>query len=177
VKLAEIYRKFAAPDGGGDKGTAHSYIEIYESEMTKTEGISLLEIGVWQGHSIKMWQEYFSNSEIIGVDITKKHLLFSVPVLLADATEPIQELEGMTFDYIIDDGSHLLHDQINAFNQLWDKVKEGGKYFIEDIIGDAEMQEIQQVLSSRGIAHKTYDNRQIKGRSDDILIVATKAVS
>jgi len=177
VTLAEIYARFSAADGGGDKGTAHSYIEIYESEMTKTEGISLLEIGVWQGHSIRMWQEYFVDSEIIGIDITKKHLLFAVPVLLADATQPIPHLDGKTFDYIIDDGSHLLHDQINTFRLLWDKVKEGGKYFIEDIIGDGEMQEIQEMLSGQGIAYKTYDNRQVKGRSDDIIIVATKAVS
>jgi len=176
VSLSIIYSRFSAKDGGGDKGTAHSYIEIYEKEMTKTDGISLLEIGVWQGHSIKMWQEYFTDSEVIGVDVVKNKLIFNVPVLLADATQPIPQLEGKTFDYIIDDGSHLLHDQIASFDLLWGKVKEGGKYFIEDIIGDAELQELEQMLSRRGISYTTYDNRLIKGRSDDIMIVATKAL-
>ena len=28
-ELSEIYKKFSSPEGSGDKGTAHSYIENY----------------------------------------------------------------------------------------------------------------------------------------------------
>lgn len=36
-------------------------------------------------------------------------------------------------DIIIDDGSHISSHQILTFNVLWDKLKIGGLYFIEDI--------------------------------------------
>ena len=174
MSLEEIYKNFSAPEGGGDKGTAHSYIGIYEQEMAKTEVISLLEIGIWEGHSIAMWQSYFKDSEILGVDITDKRLKFDIPVLLADATKPIPALFDRKFDYIIDDGSHLVHDQIASFELLWGNLKIGGKYFIEDILGDKELAQLRDRLTELGVRFKVYDCRNVKGRLDDILLVAEK---
>jgi SAM-dependent methyltransferase len=174
VSLAEVYAKYSAPNGGGDKGTAHSYIEIYEREMSKIDGISLLEIGVWEGHSIKMWQEYFLNSEILGCDLNKRKIRFDIDIIEADATRPIPQLRDKKFDYIIDDGSHLVLDQLASFRLLWDNLKPGGKYFIEDIAGDREIEILKGYLIEKEITHWVYDNRSVKGRSDDILLVATK---
>lgn len=174
MTLKEIYARFSAPDGGGDKGTAHSYIEIYEQEMSKIDGISLLEIGVWEGHSIMMWQEYFTNSEILAIDLSKEKIKFDIDIIEADATKPISALADKQFDYIIDDGSHLVTDQIQSFELLWHKVKPSGKYFIEDIIGDNELNQLQIRLRQLGVSFQVYDCRPLKGRSDDILLVAEK---
>lgn len=174
LKLAQIYKDFQAPDGGGDKGTAHSYIEIYEAEMTKKENISLLEIGIWEGHSVAMWQKYFKDSRIVGVDISLDKVMFELDnAISADATFPIETLEGQ-FDYIIDDGSHKVQDQIASFDWLWERVKPGGKYFIEDIVNDESLAQLNNYMTNRQIEAKVYDNRSIKGRSDDILLVAVK---
>lgn len=174
MNLANIYSQFSAPDGGGDKGTAHSYIDIYETEMQKTKEISLLEIGVYQGHSIAMWQSYFENSQILGIDVTNDNLQFDVPMIIADATKPIPKLSNCEFDYIIDDGSHKVSDQIQSFELLFKHLKSGGKYFIEDITGDKELVEISQKLRQLGITFRIYDCRANKGRWDDILLVADK---
>lgn len=178
LKLAEIYKNFQAPDGGGDKGTAHSYIEIYEAEMTKTKGIALLEIGVWEGHSIAMWEQYFEDSEVIGIDISLDKVRFDLrSCIKADATKPIKHLIADAFDYIIDDGSHKLQDQIASFEWLWDYVKPGGKYFIEDIVNDQALSDLKAYMASKQVEIKIYDNRSVKGRRDDILLVATKGVN
>jgi hypothetical protein len=175
VKLAEVYAKYSAPDSGGDKGTAHSYIDIYEAEMTKRNAIALLEIGIYEGHSIAMWQEYFQDSEIIGIDIDLSRVKFDLEYIIeADATSLIPWIADKKFDYIIDDGSHEVQHQVLSFDAWWPTVKAEGKYFIEDIKGDPELNLLQTHLSNRGIRYKTYDNRRLKGRSDDILIVATK---
>lgn len=173
MKLSEVYAKFSTPDAGGDKGTAHSYIEIYEAEMTKSKEITLLEIGVWEGHSIAMWQEYFQDSEIIGVDIDLSKVKFDLDYAIkGDATRLLPGLADKIFDYVIDDGSHELADQIASFKTYWPSVKLGGKYFIEDIKGDKELQALSLIM--QGLDFKIYDNRGIKNRSDDILLVARK---
>ena len=72
--LSEIYKKFSSPEGSGDKGTAHSYIENYYKYRFKDlrlKKLNFLEIGVSTGLSLEMWSEYFPNSNIYGVDIEK----------------------------------------------------------------------------------------------------------
>jgi hypothetical protein len=176
ISLSEIYPKYSAPDGGGDKGTAHTYIEIYEKEMSKTTDISLLEIGVWEGHSLAMWQEYFRDSYILGLDIDLGKVredLFDINAITADATKPLEMKLGI-FDYIIDDGSHNVHDQIASLSLLWDNLASKGKYFIEDIRNSEALAQIKNFLNNREATYRVYDNRHIKNRSDDILLVIDK---
>ena len=51
----------------------HGYAEIYKSyfDKIKNDKLNILEIGVANGTSIKVWSDYFKNSNIIGVDIKK----------------------------------------------------------------------------------------------------------
>ena len=71
-QLSKIYEKFSAPEGSGDKGTAHSYIENYyhhRFDKIRLNKLNILEIGVSTGLSLEMWCEYFPNSNIIGVEL------------------------------------------------------------------------------------------------------------
>jgi hypothetical protein len=177
--LQEIYEKYADWNGG-DKGTHHSYIEVYEKEMSKTKKISLLEIGVQFGHSIKMWKEYFENSWVGGIDINLNNLSFDNldNVFLCDGTNKEQinkTLGNKKFDYVIDDASHTLKDQILSFDIFYPKIKSGGKYFIEDVANDENLNKIIKHLKEKNIASFTvYDLRYIKNRFDDIMIVVVK---
>ena len=66
--LNEIYINYQFPEGHGDKGTAHTYIDEYEKLLSgRRDSITILEIGVRYGHSIRMWNEYFINSNIVGI--------------------------------------------------------------------------------------------------------------
>ena len=167
-------------DAGGDKGTAHSYIDIYAEQIPAAEGKSLLEIGVWQGHSLKMWAEYLPGSRVVGLDIDLSRLLWQAngfEVLLCDATKQAEikdKVSGM-FDFIIDDGSHTFEAQITTFYNLWDYLLVGGKYFIEDVVS-AEVAEslVEKMVAFTGFPVRVYDLTAVKGRADDILIEMTR---
>jgi len=54
-----------------DKDTAHNYLPIYQEEFNKIENIKILELGVCYGGSLVLWNEFFTNSEIHGLDNAK----------------------------------------------------------------------------------------------------------
>jgi SAM-dependent methyltransferase len=122
------------------------YPAIYDRGLRRFvdagEPITLLEIGVQNGGSLELWSEYLpEGSSIVGVDIDPAvaGLAFDSPNIAAhvfDATDA-QALEaclgGMMFDVIIDDGSHRSSDIIKSFQLLFDRLKPGGLFFIEDL--------------------------------------------
>ena len=177
--LQEIYPNFQDADGWGDKGTAHSYIDVYAEHLTKRFGVNFLEIGVQLGHSIAMWQDYFVDSQVYGIDVTLSNVIFDNlnNVFVCDAT--VQEqvdscFQGKSFDYIIDDGSHRVADQIKSLGIFYSYLKDFGQYFIEDVDGDSSLLAIKNYLQQNNMSYKVYDLRSIKNRYDDILIVITK---
>jgi SAM-dependent methyltransferase len=104
----------------------------------------LLEIGVFNGESLKAWREYFQNIKmVVGLDINrdcKQHedIENNIFVEILDGTtaltaEFIKSKYGQ-FDIIIDDGSHTIDDVINSFNNMFYLLKDGGIYIIEDTI-------------------------------------------
>jgi len=178
--LHEAYKPYQMADGGGDKGTAHSYIDVYAESIPAAENKSLLEIGVYAGHSLKMWADYLPNSRIVGLDIDLSNLIFKAKgfeVLLCDATKQAEVKDKVTgqFDYIIDDGSHILEAQITAFYNLWDYLVVGGKYFIEDVVSIEVAESLaEKIYAFTGFSVQIYDLTAAKGRSDDILVQITK---
>jgi hypothetical protein len=179
--LQEVYENYMDKEGWGDKGTLHTYIEIYEEHMNKKSNIDILEIGVQKGHSIRMWQDYFDNSNVYGIDITLDNVIYDglQNAYVCDATSENQinsTFGSKKFDYVVDDGSHLIEHQITSFDILWPRIKPGGKYFIEDVNGDKAIQDITNHLISLGLEYLVIDHRQLKGRYDDIVIVVEKYV-
>lgn len=128
--------------GGNDKGgKIHTYLETYDRLFAPFQkGCSILEIGLATGDSIKLWDEYFDNSQIIGVDIsvvfTPAKYKNKVTIIEADATKLnfLKDIEGGKFDIVVEDGSHLTDDQIASFNLLKGKMNKGGIYVMEDIL-------------------------------------------
>ena len=124
-----------------DKGNwAHRYSPHYEwlLEPFKDKPIRLLEIGVGDGKSIRVWLEYFTHPhvQIIGVD--KDPVMTSYDrftFVQADQTSPLalQALLDGPYDIIIDDGCHNTQGIMTSFETLWPFVKPGGFYVIEDL--------------------------------------------
>lgn len=107
----------------------HGYIPIYERMLS---GVDILEIGVHEGGSLKMWREYFEG-RVVGVDIQLiVDKIEGVHLIQADASKEFDKIPG-TFDVIIDDGSHFAHEQLASFYGLWDRVNPGGWYVVEDL--------------------------------------------
>jgi hypothetical protein len=181
--LSEIYIDYQFSEGHGDKGTAHTYIDEYEKLLgDRRDNITILEIGVRYGHSIRMWNEYFSNSTIVGVEISidsinvlKNDVPFNkntnnLDIILGNATDEniLEELKNYEFDIIIDDGSHFFNDQVKTFGILKNKMNSGGIYIIEDV-NDIDSKKENFIELHPNI--EIIDNRHIKNRFDDILIV------
>jgi hypothetical protein len=174
--LNEIYLNYKSPEGHGDKGTAHTYIDEYEKLLDQyRENSTVLEIGICRGESLKMWNEYFINSEVYGIDITDiyiKDLInenkYNIIIGNASSNDILNQLSDLTFNVIIDDGSHLINDQINSFNILKNKMKPNGIYIIEDVNNlDSTIDRYKELHNNIDII----DNRRIKNRSDDVLII------
>lgn len=128
---------------GTDKSSIHhNYLVFYEKflEKFRFETIKILEIGVLEGRSLKMWEEYFQFARIIGIDINpdcKKHENHKISIELLDQSKEsdlnsIGQIHG-SFDLIIDDGSHIWDHQIKTLKCLFPLVKSGGIYILEDI--------------------------------------------
>ena len=97
-----------------------------------------MEIGVSQGASIKMWNDYFRKANIYGIDINPetKFKKERIEVYIGNQTDE-EFLKGVCkdkqFDIIIDDGGHKMSQQTGSFKILWKYLKSGGFYVIEDL--------------------------------------------
>lgn len=127
---------------GTDKTSdCHNYCVKYEKylPMKRYEKLNILEVGVLNGKSLKMWKDYFYNSNIIGIDINPNCSIYAedrINVEIGSQTDveflsKVSEKHG-PFDLIVDDGSHINSDIITTFEFMFDKVKSNGVYVVED---------------------------------------------
>lgn len=176
--LTDVYADWCYHVGGGDKGTVHNYLPTYERYLTRTDGVTVAEIGVWFGHSIGMWQDYFTNSTVYGLDIDLSRIWFQLPNLIqVDATDSAQvdaALPGVDFDYVIDDGSHRVADQIASFDIFIRRLKPGGVYFIEDIDGDSAVAALMAHIGGQGYSLHLYEGRGPDRQWDELMLVISK---
>ena len=125
----------------------HDYLrhyEIYLRGYTKDTGFSMLELGAgpdWNiGASLKIWKEYFplANKIVVADDKESAQELealgTNIKVVTGDLgnSKTLSLLEG-SYDFIIDDASHIWRHQIECFNVLFQSLNPGGLYIIEDI--------------------------------------------
>ena len=134
--------KSSVRDSDGGLSIAHDYLRHYDFLFRQFRGekFSLIELGCLSGASLRMWEQYFPEAEIYGVDLdetTKKNEKGRVHIVIGDATsqETFDTLKAETGGafIIIDDASHAWGDQRRSFELFWDMVKPGGFYVIEDL--------------------------------------------
>ncbi len=123
-----------------DKSTYHGFTDFYNKHLSayRDEFQNILEIGVFNGSSLKMWKEYFTKSKILAIDIYDKKVFNDdrISTFICDQSDKntLNDIfQGITFDMIIDDGSHIMSHQQLSFIYLFDKLKSGGFYIIEDL--------------------------------------------
>lgn len=121
----------------------HNYLDFYEKHLPDRDFSGrLLEIGVMDGLSVRMWREYYPNAEIIGIDVkdmsymhnTDWNVPESVTLLTLDGTKAKDMKPLGKFDIILDDGSHYMSQQQASFELLYYKqLNKGGVYILEDL--------------------------------------------
>ena len=104
-----------------DKGNIkHLYTPIYESIIGNLKNISLLEIGIANGSSLRAWSHYYPESKITGIDINPNCKILckdndKINIIISDVLEYNFDEK---YDVIIDDGSHIPRDMIHSFTNL-----------------------------------------------------------
>ena len=124
----------------------HNYTRQYNTLLTdfRDKPIKYLEIGVFNGGSIKASKETFKNSTcILGLDIDNRCKIYedfenNVFIEIGDATD-VNFIQSITkkygsFDVILDDGSHINKDVIKTFELLFPLLNDNGLYIVEDTI-------------------------------------------
>jgi hypothetical protein len=160
---------------GTDKFNRHRYTEIYFEifKHLKDEKIKLLELGLLDGDSLRMWREWFSNAEISGIDINIDNLktIDNVNILKSN-TQTIdicKDLNYQEFDIIIDDADHHPYQQLITLWNTWPLLKKGGIYVIEDVQNIKTWGTHWEFLSP-----KIYNQSNNGGTYDSVMFVFNK---
>jgi hypothetical protein len=139
--LTELANRYKS-DKGTEYGSKHGFTLIYEKYLhtLKNGNINILEIGINDGSSLKMWYDYFIKAKIIGLDIDNKRHFSNdrVDCIVIDQSKKDQlqqfvDNNKLSFNIIIDDGSHHISDQQITFGFLFPLLNSGGIYIIEDL--------------------------------------------
>lgn len=119
----------------------HGFIDIYEPYFHNMKEVNhVLEIGVYDGESLKYLSSQFEYAIIHGIDIENKTQYNNEKIRTYivnqenrnDLEKFLNEID-FEFDIIIDDGGHTMKQQQTSFGVLFKKVKNGGIYILEDL--------------------------------------------
>lgn len=155
--LCELAIKYSTDKGGRHNTYAyqpcegtHEYTPIYWDLLNQQRDLvqAVFEIGINAGGSLRLWEEFFPNAQIVGIDIDSNYL-FQTPRIstwLCDASEPVSIQNVIQrqrhwkdfspvaqYDLIVDDGSHDLGHQCIAVQTMPQYLSDIGVMVVEDI--------------------------------------------
>jgi hypothetical protein len=207
--LCELAYKYKS-----DKTTLfrHNYTKYYYELFYNMRNISnILEIGIGyvgynnqinefvmqhmknynyiNGASLYMWNDFFPNASIYGIDINKDILFthdriktfFANQNNKADLDNFMNNINFTLFDIIIDDGSHKPSDQIFSLLYFIQYINNNGIYIIEDVKPEFYnnpskyiTDDIKEILKNNKMTYELIDRRINTLIDDDFLIVFKK---
>lgn len=155
--LCDLARKYGTDKGGWHQTHGqfcHEYTPIYHLLFghRRDEVYRVLEVGVHYGRSLRMWEEYFPNATICGIDNHEPHLFNDgrIRCLWADQSDNdtlrgaarLLAAGGWDFNLIIDDGSHDPRHQAATATALLPWLAPGGIYVIEDFFPPCRYEQV-----------------------------------
>lgn len=182
--LKEICKRNTV-NGWPDKDTVHTYIDAYSELLKPYRGkCSFLEIGLFSGQSLRMWEQYFDEGKVYGIDCSDQPIggMQDLRPMIAEGTHNIIIMDGTNesdieknfkniyFDVIIDDGSHELQHQLDSYKYFKSHLSKGSIYIIEDVQDiDSSRLVFENIDSEKKVT--IFDRRDIKNRYDDVMII------
>lgn len=139
---SDLHRLFYWNDGALVHKWRH-YLAIYDRHLSRYRNtqVKILEIGVSQGGSLRLWRQYFGpRAAIHGIDIDPRCARFDgndANVRIGSQADEsfletvVSEMGGI--DVVIDDGSHVADHQVKSFEVLFPQVSQTGVYICEDL--------------------------------------------
>lgn len=151
--LDQLANKYQTDKGSLYQGRSrHGYAKFYDKifSTVRYNDLRMLEIGICMegtegGHSVYMWKDYFPSASLYTFDIVD---MTSSPAIKDqdrvffykgdqgnrnDLTDMYEKFGNEKFDFIIEDGSHTTEHQMVSFGHLFQYVKPGGVYILEDV--------------------------------------------
>ena len=174
-----------------DKNTSHSYLPLYDKLLIskKETAKNVLEVGICEGGSIKLWSDYFTNANVYGLDSmnienvwegikNNEKIILHTSIDAYDNDFFINNFlnKNILCDFILDDGPHTL-ESMKQFIKLYSKIMtDDGILIIEDVTYldwiDILKNEVPENLKK---FIKFYDLRSNKNRGDDIVFIIDKS--
>ncbi|MDO9633168.1 MAG: hypothetical protein Q7I92_14810 [Humidesulfovibrio sp.] len=146
----------------------HDYIRHFWRHFreTRLEVRKFCEIGLAdhkgekRPDSLMMWEEFFPNAEIWGVDINPECRSFEGgrrKILIGDQKDPgflrhVAEATGGDLDIIVDDGEHSNQAILTSLTWLLGALNDHGMYVIEDLMYQRRVQQFLLHLAN-GVSH------------------------
>ena len=174
-----------------DKNTVHSYLSLYQTlmESKKETALNVLEVGICDGGSIKLWSDFFTNATVYGLDIMNindvwENLKNNEKIILHTSIDAYNHdffitnflNKNIKCDFILDDGPHSLESMKQCIKLYSQIMTDDGILIIEDvqvwgwidILKNEVPEHLKQYI-------KIYDLRPNKNRYDDIVFTIDKS--
>ena len=151
-ELCEIGKKWDTDKSsqleGSDRKHSHPYTLFYNLlfESRRYDTLNVAEIGILDGGSLLMWDEYFPNSKIYGFEYydflienfksyyqRDRVILSQMDVTNKESIISSFQQVNQQYDIIIEDSTHAFEDQIRFVENVHTFLKPGGVLLVEDI--------------------------------------------
>lgn len=146
-----------------DKHYQHNYFsQVYQDVLSpiKNDVKTLLEIGILDGNSLKVFKRFFKNAKVYGVDLRSDTIDGDIEVIKCDQSNEedlnlLVERFSDGIDVILDDGSHKMYDQQITMAIMFNALKSGGIFIMEDLHTSTECLMPEKVMFGWGDPTKT----------------------
>ena len=147
-KLNEVFIHFATNKGShffsdSIKHFGHGYDVFYEKlfKENRTKNLNIMEFGIHHGASLAALSSYFPHANLVGVDknpFSSNYKSKRIRTLHCDVSseknlESLSNYLNKDYDYIIDDASHNPIHQKLTFFSMFQNLKSGGIFVIEEL--------------------------------------------
>jgi hypothetical protein len=170
-KLSEIFNYNTYNTDKNDLGYIDNFYEDL-FETIRNNPIKMMEIGVYNGGSIKLWKDYFHNeSEIYASDINYFTHLDGTYSIIGDmySDEQVSKFSNDYFDLIIDDGPHSFESFVLVMQKYFSKIKKDGILIIEDVINSAWVKPLYELSYSLGYSNCEVIDMTGKQKTQELL--------
>ena len=170
-KVSDIFNRGNYNTDKNDIG----YIEnFYDNFFLKFSNKSLkfIEIGVYNGGSIKLWKDYLhSESEIYASDINYFDHIEGTYSVIGDmySDDQVAKFVDEYFDLIIDDGPHTFESFVLLMQKYFSKLKTGGSLVIEDVINSSWVNPLADLSKSLGYSECEIVDMTNKQKTPELL--------
>jgi SAM-dependent methyltransferase len=175
----------------------HPYTLFYDNLFkTKREcTFKMAELGILDGASLRMWQEYFPNATINGFEYNMNFVdqfknlydndrisLYYTNVFNKESIETSFLEANCTYDIIIEDTTHQFEDQIRVIEVAYQYLNPGGILIIEDIFKSYKeedylnrLQHILPYFQDYYFVSPDHTNRNSIGWDNDKLLIMIRS--